>query len=109
MIVHLAKNLLINIKRAARSRSYPSSKKTAGAAQVKYGHRLTHVAALLTICLLTVDALADNPTYYAQWGAAGDPVPKVCIHYTTPSGINPWSEGSIQYPTRVDGAIGTPN
>ena len=54
-------------------------------------------------------AVADNPTYYAQWGAAGDPVPKVCIHYTTPGGINPWYDGSIQYPTRVDGAIGTPN
>lgn len=57
--------------------------------------------------LSSAPAMADNPTYYAQWGGGG--ATNVCIHYTTPAGIDPWYNGSIQYPTRVDGAIGTPN
>ena len=63
----------------------------------------------LTVGLFAVTASADNshPTYYAQWG--GDGKTNVCIHYVTPPQINPWYSGSIEWATRVDGAIGTPN
>ena len=68
------------------------------------------LAAQLCVGVLASTASADDsshPTYYAQWGGGGKT--NVCIHYTTPPGINPWIDGGITYPTRVDGAIGTPN
>jgi len=66
------------------------------------------IASLFLACVVSgANADSSNPTYYAQWGGGGQT--NVCTHYTTPSQINPWYQGSIEFPTRVDGAIGTPN
>lgn len=64
-------------------------------------------SSIIGLVVFSAEADDSHPTYYAQWGGNGKT--NVCIHYVTPPGINPWYEGSIEFPTRVDGAIGTPN